>query len=136
MVIDTSAIVAVLFDEPEAQKIAETIAISAVLAFSRRISAATLLEAAIVVEKRYGVAGGEKLDQFLEAAAVQVEPVTLEQCAIARLAFRTYGKGRHAAALNFGDCFSYALAKAVDEPLLFKGNDFVLTDVRIADDLS
>lgn len=136
MVIDTSAIVAVLFDEPEAQKIAETIAIFAVLALPRRISTATLLEAAIVVEKRHGVAGGEKLDRFLEAAAVQVEPVTQEQCAIARLAFRTYGKGRHAAALNFGDCFSYALAKAVDEPLLFKGNDFMQTDVKIADSLS
>ena len=96
----------------------------------RRISAATLLEAAIVIEIRHGIAGGEKPDQLLRLANVQIEPVTAEQVAIARLAFRLYGKGRHPARLNYGDCFAYALAKAVGEPLLFKGNDFVHTDVE------
>jgi ribonuclease VapC len=72
------------------------------------------------------------LDHLLRSANVQIEPVTVEQGAIARLAFRQYGKGRHPAGLNYGDCFAYALAKAVGEPLLFKGNDFVHTDVEIA----
>ena len=96
----------------------------------RHISTATLLEAAIVIEKRHGLAGGEKLDQLLSAADVQIEPFTAEQSAIARLAYRQYGKGCHLAGLNYGDCFAYALAKAVGEPLLFKGNDFAQTDVE------
>ena len=125
MVIDTSAIIAILFNEPDALEMARAIEAGAV----RRISAATLLEAAIVIEIRHGIAGGEKPDQLLRLANVQIEPVTAEQVAIARLAFRLYGKGRHPARLNYGDCFAYALAKAVGEPLLFKGNDFVHTDV-------
>jgi ribonuclease VapC len=90
------------------------------------------LEAAIVVETRRGPAGAEKLDQFLKSARVQVAPVTEEQAVIARLAFRVYGKGRHPAALNFGDCFAYALAQSTSEPLLFKGGDFAQTDVKKA----
>lgn len=125
MVIDTSAIIAILFNEPDALDIALTIEAASV----RRISAATLLETAIVVETRHGLAGGEKLDQFINSASVKIEPVTAEQSAIARVAFRLYGKGRHPAGLNYGDCFAYALAKAAGEPLLFKGNDFVHTDV-------
>lgn len=125
MVIDTSAIIAILANEPDALEIARAIEAASV----RRISAATLLETAIVVETRHGLVGGEKLDQFVNSASVQIEPVTAEQSAIARLAFRLYGKGHHPAGLNYGDCFAYALAKAVGEPLLFKGNDFVHTDV-------
>ena len=126
MVIDTSAIIAILFNEPDALDIARAIEAASI----RRISAARLLETAIVVEARHGLAGGEKLDQFINSASVQIEPATVEQSAIARMAYRRYGKGRHPAGLNYGDCFAYALAKAVDEPLLFKGADFVLTDIE------
>ena len=126
MVVDTSAIIAILEYEVEADQFAEAIQTDPV----RFISAATLLECAIVIEARHGQAGGDKLDQMLHIANIQVEPVTAEQITAARLAFRTYGKGRHPAALNFGDCFSYALAKIMDQPLLFKGNDFSQTDVR------
>ncbi|MCB0212438.1 MAG: type II toxin-antitoxin system VapC family toxin [Anaerolineae bacterium] len=126
MVVDTSAIIAILEYEVEADQFAEAIQTDPV----RFISAATLLECAIVIEARHGQAGGDKLDQMLHIANIQVEPVTAEQITAARLAFRTYGKGRHPAALNFGDCFSYALAKITDQPLLFKGNDFSQTDVR------
>lgn len=126
MVIDSSALLAILSNEPEAAEFASAIA----AASSRLLSAASLLETAIVVEARYGSAGGEKLDALIETAGIQLETVTPEQVAIARVAFRTYGKGRHPASLNFGDCFAYALAKAKDEPLLFKGSDFALTDLR------
>lgn len=128
MVIDTSAIVAILFDEADALALARAIEADPV----RRISAATLLEAAIVVETRRGLAGAEKLDQFLKSAGVQISPVTEEPAVIARLAFRIYGKGRHPAALYFGDCFACALAHSTSEPLLFKGGDFAQTDVKKA----
>ena len=128
MVIDTSAILAILGDEPEAELFADKIA----SAEMRWVSAATLLETAIVVEARHGAAGGQKLDEMIVAAQILVEPVTVEQVAVARLAYRTYGKGRHPAGLNFGDCFSYALAKLRSEPLLFKGEDFTQTDLQIA----
>jgi ribonuclease VapC len=126
MVIDTSALIAILGYEAEAPQFAEAIQSDPV----RLISAASLLECAIVIEARYGQAGGDKLDQLLYVAQIQVEPVTAEQVAAARLAFRTYGKGRHPAALNFGDCFAYALAKISEEPLLFKGDDFSQTDIQ------
>ena len=128
MVIDTSAVLAILGDEPEADLLAEKIA----LAGARWISAASLLETAIVVEARHGVAGGQKLDELIATARIRVEPVTVGQVTIARLAYRTYGKGRHPAGLNFGDCFSYALAKLRNQPLLFKGGDFSQTDLRLA----
>ncbi|MEZ4831728.1 MAG: type II toxin-antitoxin system VapC family toxin [Caldilineaceae bacterium] len=86
-------------------------------------------ETAIVIESRFGMPGGEKLDLLLASAKIQIQSVTHEQVAVARLAYRTYGKGRHPAGLNYGDCFSYALAKVEDEPLLFKGNDFNQTDL-------
>lgn len=127
MVIDSSAVIAVLSNEPDARNFA--VAIEAAL--TRLISAASLLEAAIVIEARYGLAGGSKLDELVNTAQINVEPVTLEQIAIARLAFRTYGKGRHPASLNFGDCFAYALAKFSGEPLLFKDNDFNQTDIQV-----
>jgi ribonuclease VapC len=126
MVIDTSAILALLLLEDEAHEIAAAIADDPV----RLISAATLLESAIVIESRHGVDGAEKLDRLAEAGGFQVEPVTEKQVRLARLAYRQYGKGRHPASLNFGDCFAYALAKSTGQPLLFKGNDFSKTDLQ------
>ncbi|RST83111.1 type II toxin-antitoxin system VapC family toxin [Aquibium carbonis] len=125
MVIDSSAIVAVAFDEPEAPWIERRIADDPV----RLISAATVLEAAIVIEARYGEAGGRELDLWLSRIGAEIVTVDLAQVEEARRAWRTFGKGRHPAGLNFGDCFSYALAKLRGEPLLFKGNDFSKTDV-------
>jgi ribonuclease VapC len=125
MIIDTSAIIAVLFDEQDARLYAQAIASSD----SRRISAATFVEAAIVVETQTKSEGSRQLDAFLRQADITIEPVTEEQAHIARQAFTDYGKGRHPAGLNYGDCFSYALAKCTGEPLLFKGKDFSKTDL-------
>ncbi|MEO7145580.1 MAG: type II toxin-antitoxin system VapC family toxin [Bryobacteraceae bacterium] len=125
MVIDTSAVLAILLDEPERRSFNERIQ-----ADSRRlISAGTLLECAIVMESRGGEAAGRELDLFLHRASFDVVAVDADQAEIARAAYRRYGKGRHAAGLNFGDCFAYALAKANGEPLLYKGADFARTDV-------
>ena len=130
MIIDTSAIVAVLFAESDAARYERAIA----TAWPRRMSVVALLEAAMVVESRGGPAAGQDLDLFLQEAEIELVPVTPEQTAVARLAWRRYGKGNHPAALNFGDCFAYALAQETGEPLLFKGEDFLLTDVgRVAD---
>lgn len=96
----------------------------------RLLSAATLLEAAIVVESRRGDAGGRELDLFLYRARIEIAAVDEEQIEIARSGWRRYGKGRHPAALNFGDCFAYALAKSRQAPLLFVGNDFAQTDIE------
>ena len=126
MVIDTSAIIAILSNEPDATQLAGAIA----AADSRFMSAASLLESAIVIESRYGPSGGQKLDELIATAEIQIEPVTVDQVSIARTAFRTYGKGRHPAGLNFGDCFAYALAKSKEAPLLFKGDDFSRTDIK------
>ena len=128
MIIDTSAILAILLQEPEAERFER--AISA--ASSRRISAVTLLEATIVLESRFGPAAGHELDAFLRRAQIELEPVTPEQAQTARQAWRRFGKGNHPAGLNFGDCFAYALAEATREPLLFKGRDFELTDIPAA----
>lgn len=97
---------------------------------SRLISAASVIEAGLVVESRYGAAGGQELDLLIAKAGLSIEPVTAEQAEIAREAWRRYGKGRHSAGLNFGHCFSYALASVTGEPLLFKGDDFSHTDIR------
>lgn len=126
MVIDTSALVAILFDEPEADALGLAIENDPV----RLISAGTYLESSIVVEARLGTVGADTLDELIGSADADVVPVSMEQVRLAREAFRRFGKGRHAACLNFGDCFAYALAKTSDEPLLFKGNDFARTDVR------
>lgn len=129
MVIDSFAIIAILGDESDAPAFASAI----VRARLRRISAATLLETAIVIEARHGRVGGDKLDEFIQTAQISIEAVTAAQIEIARTAFRRYGKGRgQAAGLNFGDCFSYALAKDLGEPLLFKGDDFSKTDIDAA----
>lgn len=128
MVIDTSAIVAIFFNESDAPHYRERIADDPI----RLISTATLVEAAMVVESRFGEAGGAELDLWLHKATVEVVAVTAEHADQARRAWRRYGKGRHPASLNYGDCFSYALASLTGEPLLFKGNDFKQTDIEAA----
>lgn len=128
MVLDTSAILAVLLAEPDRARF-ETAVAQTTIAL---VSAGTYLEAAIVVEARYGEAGGRELDELLRRWSVTIEPVDADQVDIGRRAYRTYGRGRHTAGLNYGDCFSYALAIATGEPLLFKGEDFSQTDVTIA----
>lgn len=128
MIIDTSAIIAILFDEEDAPVYAEAIT----RADSCRISAATFVEIAIVVEAQTKGSGSRQLDAFLRRAGITIEPVTEEQAHIARHAFIDFGKGRHSAALNYGDCFSYALSKVTREPLLYKGKDFSKTDLTAA----
>ncbi len=128
MVLDTSALLAVLFDEPERREFVRTIA----AARRRLISSATLIESSIVVESRRGEAAGRELDLFLHRAMVDTVAVDEEQVQLARAAWRRYGKGRHPAGLNFGDLFAYALARASGEELLFKGDDFAVTDVVAA----
>ncbi len=128
MIIDTSAIVAILFNEPDARIYAEAIGKADIC----RISASTFVEAAIVIESQTKNGGSQQFDSFMRRAEIIVEPVTQEHAHIARQAYSDFGKGRHPAALNFGDCFSYALAKVSGEPLLFKGEDFIKTDIRPA----
>jgi ribonuclease VapC len=128
MVIDTSVIAAIAFNEPEARVLHEKIVDDPV----RLISAATVLEAAMVIEARLGEAGGADLDLWLHKTEVEIVAVTAEHSDQARRAWRRFGKGRHPAALNYGDCFSYALAKLAGEPLLFKGDDFSRTDIEAA----
>jgi ribonuclease VapC len=128
VVIDTSAVIAILLGEWEAPRFEEAIEADPV----RLLSAASLLEAGLVIEARFGEAGGRELDLLLHAAAVEVVAVNREQAELGRLAWRRYGKGRHPASLNYGDCFAYALSRHSGEPLLFKGADFPLTDVRPA----
>jgi ribonuclease VapC len=129
MVIDTSALVAILLQEADGDELLRLLASGG----PRRISAATVLETAIVLEAKSGGEAGDQLDLFLARAQVEVEPVTAEHVQIARKAWRRYGKGRgHSAQLNFGDCFSYALALSLGEELLYKGADFARTDVARA----
>lgn len=125
MVIDTSAVLAILFGEPERRSFNEKIEADPI----RLMSAASYLEAAIIIDDRFGYEGASDFKLFLTEAEVAFEPVTLEQAEVAREAYRRFGKGNHPAALNFGDCFAYALARVTDQPLLFKGNDFAQTDV-------
>ena len=128
MIVDTSAVLAVLFGEPDAERYDEAMA----QAEHCRMSVANYLEAAIVLESRTGEAGGYELDAFLEEAGIDLEPVTSDQARAARRAWRRFGKGNHPAGLNFGDCFAYALSEVTHEPLLFKGEDFALTDIDVA----
>ena len=128
MIVDTSAALAILLREPDAARFEEAIAD----AWPRRMSAVALLEATMVIEGRGGVGAGNDLDAFLARARVELVPVTAEQADTARHAWRRFGKGNHPAALNFGDCFAYALAAVTGEPLLFKGEDFALTDIEAA----
>lgn len=126
MVIDTSALLAILFDEPERRAFNEAIE----AAESRGISAATFVEVSIVIESRFGAEGLHDLDLLLERAGIELVAVDAEQAHVARRAFSRFGKGRHRAGLNYGDCFAYALATVLGEPLLYKGNDFPETDVK------
>ena len=128
MIIDTSAVVAILLDESDAARYERAISV----AWPRRMSMVALLETTMVVEGRSGPAAGDDLDLFLQEAEIELMPVTLEHVEAARRAWRRFGKGNHPAALNFGDCFAYALAKTTGEPLLFKGDDFVHTDIEAA----
>jgi ribonuclease VapC len=125
MVVDTSALVAILQDEPERRAFNEAIE----SAETCSMSTATLVEVSIVIESRYGAGGIRDLDHFIAKAGIILVPVDVDQAQLARRAFGQFGKGRHPAALNYGDCFSYALARALGEPLLFKGSDFALTDI-------
>lgn len=127
MVIDSSALVAILFGEPEAGGFVDAIA----EAEPRLMSAANLLEAAIVVDNQIGPEAGRQLDRFVEQARIEIAPVTERHARIARQAYLDYGRGNHPAKLNFGDCLAYALAKATGETLLFKGDDFEQTDIRV-----
>ena len=128
MIIDTSAVLAILFAEEDAAQFAAAIA----GAEQRLMSAATYLEAGIVVDNQLGPAAGRQLDLLLARASIRIEPVTKEQAEIARQAYLDFGKGNHPARLNFGDCFYYALSKSSGLPLLFKGRDFTATDIVAA----
>jgi ribonuclease VapC len=125
MVIDTSALLAILNNEPDAVAFEAAVEKDPI----RLMSVGTYLETAIVVESRKGEAGGRELDLWLHRAEVELVPVDVEHADLARSAYRRYGRGRHPAGLNYGDCFAYALAKSSAEPLLFKGEDFSQTDV-------
>jgi ribonuclease VapC len=125
MVIDTSALLAILQDEPERRSFNEAIE----AAESRVMSVANYVEVSIVVESRHGAEGLRELDRFVDRAGIELVGVDVGQGKIARDAFSRFGKGRHPAALNFGDCFAYALAQALAQPLLFKGDDFSKTDL-------
>lgn len=127
MVLDTSSILAILLNEPEAAAFAEKISQDS----KRLLSAGTALELMIVIEARKGEIGGRELDLLLHRAKIDIVPFDNEQAEIARTAWRLYGKSNHSAALNFGDCFAYALAKISGEPLLCKGNDFNQTDINV-----
>jgi ribonuclease VapC len=129
MIVDTSAIIAILRDEADADELAQAIESAEV----RRVSAATYVEAAIVTDSNRDPIISSSLDSFLQRSRIHIEPVSVGQARLAREAYRDFGKGRHKAGLNFGDCFAYALAKEMGEPLLFKGNDFRKTDVEPAE---
>ena len=128
MIVDSSALLAILYREPDAARFEQVIATTA----NCRMSVANALEASMVVEGRGGIEAGDELDAFLQSAGIELAPVTEEHLVAARRAWRHFGKGNHAAALNFGDCFAYALAEATGEPLLFKGDDFSRTDIPSA----
>ncbi len=128
MVIDTSAVVAILFEEEDRRRYAEAIE----AAPRRLISAISRVELAFVVEGRKRDAGRQQLERFLALTGADIVAVTPQQAMLAIGAFRLYGKGRHPAGLNIGDCFSYALARATGHTLLFKGGDFAQTDIPVA----
>jgi len=128
MVVDTSAVVTILLNEPGSGQFVRALD----EALSLKMSAASVLEVAIVVESRFSNGARKQLDAWLQDTSIEVVPLTRRHVEAARDGFRRFGKGRHPAALNFGDCFSYGLAKALGEPLLFRGNDFSKTDLKSA----
>ena len=129
MIVDTSALIAILREESDAAELSAAIEEAEI----SRISAATYVEAAVVTDGNRDPFLSRRFESFLQEALIRVEPFTLEQARIAREAYRDFGKGRHRAGLNFGDCFAYALAKDKGEPLLFKGRDFRRTDVDVVE---
>jgi ribonuclease VapC len=128
MVIDTSALIAILLGEPDAKVFSEAIA----NAPKKLVSAFSALETSIVIESKKGEPGGRELDLLLHKARIEIVPINDEQFELARQAWRDFGKGHHPVGLNIGDCCSYALSKYSGEPLLFKGDDFSKTDVQSA----
>ena len=128
MIVDTSAVLAVLLEESDADRYAQALTDAPVC----RMSAAGFLEATVVIESRGGPEAGHELDVLIERAEIELVPVTVEQARAARRAWRRFGRGNHPAALNFGDCFAYSLAELSGEPLLYKGQDFSLTDIPAA----
>lgn len=129
MILDSSAIIAILRAEPEAQGFARAV----ISAEARRVSAVSYVESAAVIDSGKNAVASRRFDEFFRVSRIAVEAVTPRQAEIARQAYRDFGKGRHKAGLNLGDCFAYALAKEMDEPLLFKGTDFKHTDVESAE---
>jgi ribonuclease VapC len=128
MILDTSALIAILADEADSELYIDAIS----RAQHRRISAANFVELSIVIEGQFGAEVLRQCEALFRGAGIVIEPVTVEQAHTARQAFHDFGKGRHPAALNYGDCFAYALAKSSGEPLLFKGEDFKKTDILSA----
>ncbi|MDE0306924.1 MAG: type II toxin-antitoxin system VapC family toxin [Albidovulum sp.] len=128
MIVDTSALLAILFRESDAERYEAAI----LAAQPCRMSVANVLETSIVIESRGGAEAGRELDAYLESARIEAAPVTTDQLDAARSAWRRFVKGRHPAALNFGDCFAYALAQVTGEPLLYKGGDFARTEIAAA----
>ena len=131
MVVDTSALIAILYAEPDHERLEDAIGHDS----NRLISAASAIEASIVVARRAGPKGAKRalsiLDGVMRSLGLTIEPVTAAHVELARDAYLRFGKGMSAAGLNYGDCFSYALAKESGEPLLFKGDDFTQTDITV-----
>ena len=128
MIVDTSAVMAILLREGDAERYERIIAETP----RCRMSVANFLEGAIVIESRGGAAAAREFDAFFEGSTIELAPVTVDHAHAARQAWRRFGRGNHPAGLNFGDCFAYALAETSGEPLLFKGGDFSLTDIEDA----
>jgi ribonuclease VapC len=128
VIIDSSAVLAIVLREPDGRQYLRAV----LSAMPRRMSVSNWLEATMVVDRRGNALAVDRLEDFMHGAEIEVMPVSVSQGALARRAWRTYGRGIHPARLNFGDCFAYALAKETCEPLLFKGNDFAQTDVEPA----
>lgn len=128
MVVDASALLAIMLGEPEQERFVEMLALAA----RRSVSAATVVECGLVLTSRRGEGGVARLNLFLSESRIEIAPVDSEQARVAIEAFRRYGKGRHPAGLNFGDCFAYALASVTGERLLYKGDDFAKTDIAAA----
>jgi ribonuclease VapC len=125
MILDSSSLVAILAEEPEAELYIQAIS----RAPRCRISAGNFIELSIVIESQFDIEVVQQCDALFRRIGIVIEPVTVEQAHLARQAFHDFGRGRHPPGLNFGDCFAYALAKVTGEPLLFKGNDFKKTDI-------
>lgn len=128
MILDTSAIIAILAYEPESDRYIQAISDAP----QCRISAGNFIELGLVLESQFSIEVSQQCDALFRRVGIVIEPVTVDQAHTARQASRDFGKGRHPAGLNFGDCFAYALAKTTNEPLLFKGEDFKKTDVASA----